>query len=63
MSHLLQRVAGSRDKSMEQAVFENKLIHCWLSETGELPDLLPGQCFPALLTLPKPDVQTVIPLS
>lgn len=48
---------------MEQAVFENKLIHCWLSETGELPDLLPGQRFPGLLTLPKPDVQTVIPLS
>lgn len=40
---------------MEQAVFENKLIHCWLPETGELPDLLPGQCFPALLSpnLPK----------
>lgn len=48
---------------MEQAVFENKLIHCCLPETGELPDLLPGQCFPALLILPKPDVQTIIPLS
>lgn len=63
MSHLLQRVAGSRGKSMEQAVFENKLIPRWLPEMGELLDLLPGQPSPALLTLPKPDVQTVIPLS
>lgn len=48
---------------MEQAVFENKLIPRWLPEMGELLDLLPGQPSPALLTLPKPDVQTVIPLS
>lgn len=63
MSHLLQQVARSRDKSMEQAVFENKLIPCWLPETGELLDLLPGQQSPALLTLHKPNVHTVIPLS
>lgn len=48
---------------MEPAVFENKLIHCWLPETGKLLDLVPGQRFPAFLTLPRPDVQTVIPLS
>lgn len=45
---------------MEQAVFEMKLIPCWLSERRELLDLLPAQCSPALLTLLKSNAKTSI---
>lgn len=48
---------------MEQAVFEMKLIPCWLAEKRELLDLLPGQRSPSLLTLLKSTAKLSIPPS